>query len=86
MSNHNLSKERIFIENVIRRLKVFRILIESLNKSGHKLISAYALDKPYGMKNHSFGGNSEIFFSVRLSFSLKNKHRKIQPNSIRKAV
>ena len=28
ISNHNLSKERIFVENVIRRLKVFRILSE----------------------------------------------------------
>jgi hypothetical protein len=28
ISNHNLSKERIFVENVIRRLKIFRILSE----------------------------------------------------------
>ena len=28
MANHNLSKERIFVENVIRRLKIFRILSE----------------------------------------------------------
>jgi hypothetical protein len=26
--NHNLSRERIFVENVIRRLKIFRILSE----------------------------------------------------------
>lgn len=27
-NNHNLSRERIFVENVIRRLKIFRILSE----------------------------------------------------------
>ena len=27
-SNHEISKERIFVENVIRRLKIFRILSE----------------------------------------------------------
>jgi hypothetical protein len=28
ISNRNLSRERIFVENVIRRLKIFRILSE----------------------------------------------------------